>query len=86
MTPLASVVVDDIIGVDGGGPLPLCTCIDIDVEVERPWPFDPCSFSKLCIVSDFFISWTHHLVTDLGIPRIVLYSFGAFSVSILNHA
>ncbi|XP_077227051.1 uncharacterized protein LOC143860348 [Tasmannia lanceolata] len=38
----------------------------------------------VAILSDFFLGWTHHLAREIGIPRIVFYPSGAFTVSILN--
>ncbi|XP_052179289.1 flavonol 3-O-glucosyltransferase UGT89B1-like [Diospyros lotus] len=32
----------------------------------------------VAIISDFFLGWTHRLATDLGVPRLVLESSGAF--------
>lgn len=37
------------------------------------------------IISDFFLGWTEDLALQLGIPRFVFYSSGAFLVSMLNH-
>ncbi|KAI3452940.1 hypothetical protein Pfo_009603 [Paulownia fortunei] len=37
------------------------------------------------LLSDFFLGWTHHLAHQLGIPRIVFYSSGAFAVAVFNH-
>eukprot|EP00262_Sarcandra_glabra_P010515 TRINITY_DN2579_c0_g4_i1.p1 TRINITY_DN2579_c0_g4~~TRINITY_DN2579_c0_g4_i1.p1 ORF type:complete len:505 (+),score=39.57 TRINITY_DN2579_c0_g4_i1:21-1535(+) len=33
------------------------------------------------ILSDFFLGWTHHLARELGVPRLVFYSSGAFLAS-----
>lgn len=74
---------NDVAGVSVGGSLPLRIYIGIDINVERSPPFDPCSPSKLFTIFDFFISWTHHLVADFGIPRIVFYSSNAFNIFIL---
>ncbi|XP_042482777.1 flavonol 3-O-glucosyltransferase UGT89B1-like [Macadamia integrifolia] len=37
----------------------------------------------IAIISDFFLGWTHHLASQLGIPRVSFYSSGAFVSSVL---
>nr|AFJ53022.1 UDP-glycosyltransferase 1 [Linum usitatissimum] len=37
------------------------------------------------IISDMFLGWTHHLASDLGIPRIVFSPSAAFALSVIYH-
>ncbi|KAL8531543.1 hypothetical protein ACS0TY_008223 [Phlomoides rotata] len=39
----------------------------------------------VAILSDFFLGWTHQLAHQLGIPRIVFYSSGAFFVAAFDY-
>ncbi|KAI4314039.1 hypothetical protein L6164_026982 [Bauhinia variegata] len=39
----------------------------------------------VALVSDFFLGWTLQLAHQLGIPRIVFYSSGAFYTAVINH-
>jgi hypothetical protein len=39
----------------------------------------------VCMISDFFLGWTHDTAAKLGIPRIVFYPSAAFAVS-LSHS
>ncbi|KAJ4961220.1 hypothetical protein NE237_021130 [Protea cynaroides] len=36
----------------------------------------------IALISDFFLGWTHHLASELGIPRVAFYSSGAFVSSV----
>ncbi|XP_072980289.1 UDP-glycosyltransferase 73B1-like [Typha angustifolia] len=36
----------------------------------------------LCLISDFFLSWTQHICSELGVPRLVFHGMSAFSMSI----
>ncbi|KAF7124318.1 hypothetical protein RHSIM_Rhsim12G0070100 [Rhododendron simsii] len=38
----------------------------------------------VALISDFFLGWTLHVASQLGIPRIAFYSSGAFFTSVLN--
>ncbi|XP_058193561.1 UDP-glycosyltransferase 89A2-like [Rhododendron vialii] len=38
----------------------------------------------VALISDFFLGWTLHLASQLGIPGIAFYSSGAFFTSVLN--
>ncbi|XP_057514797.1 flavonol 3-O-glucosyltransferase UGT89B1-like [Actinidia eriantha] len=38
----------------------------------------------VAIVSDFLLGWTQHLASDLGVPRIVFWSSGAFAASTIQ--
>ncbi|XP_027156195.1 UDP-glycosyltransferase 89A2-like, partial [Coffea eugenioides] len=37
------------------------------------------------LISDFFLGWTENLAHQIGIPRIVFYPCGAFSMAVLRH-
>lgn len=39
----------------------------------------------MALLSDHFLGWTHHLANQLGIPRIVFNSSGAFAVAVFDH-
>ncbi|KAA8529292.1 hypothetical protein F0562_033909 [Nyssa sinensis] len=39
----------------------------------------------VAILSDFFLGWTQHLAHNLCIPRIVFFSSGAFTASVLRY-
>ncbi|WOK94121.1 UDP-glycosyltransferase 89B1-like [Canna indica] len=43
-----------------------------------------CPLPPSAIISDFFLGWTHYLAADIGVPRVVFYSSGAFGVSALD--
>ncbi|KAA8542351.1 hypothetical protein F0562_023513 [Nyssa sinensis] len=38
----------------------------------------------VAIISDFFLGWTHHLASELGVPRVVFWPSCAFQSSISN--
>ncbi|EEF47700.1 flavonol 3-O-glucosyltransferase UGT89B1 [Ricinus communis] len=38
----------------------------------------------LAIISDFFLGWTHHLASQLGLPRVVFSPSGASAFSVLT--
>ncbi|KAL6973527.1 hypothetical protein U1Q18_027714 [Sarracenia purpurea var. burkii] len=44
---------------------------------SHPWP-------PVAIVSDFFLGWTHHLATQLGVPRVAFWASGTFTASIFT--
>ncbi|XP_027095753.1 UDP-glycosyltransferase 89A2-like [Coffea arabica] len=37
------------------------------------------------LISDFFLGWTENLAHQIGIPRIVFYPCGAFSMAVVRH-
>nr|GEW60590.1 UDP-glycosyltransferase 89A2-like [Tanacetum cinerariifolium] len=39
----------------------------------------------VAILSDFFLGWTHHLASKLGIHRLVFFSSGAFLTGVLDY-
>ncbi|XP_058201238.1 UDP-glycosyltransferase 89B2-like [Rhododendron vialii] len=39
----------------------------------------------VAILSDIFLGWTHHLATNLGLPRLVFWPSGALTASLSNH-
>nr|AXK92490.1 flavonoids UDP-glycosyltransferase [Siraitia grosvenorii] len=47
--------------------------------------FDSHPSPPVAIISDFFLGWTQRLADDLGIPRIVFYSSGAFFVNVVDY-
>ncbi|RWR84980.1 UDP-glycosyltransferase 89B2 [Cinnamomum micranthum f. kanehirae] len=38
----------------------------------------------VAIISDLFLGWTHHLASDLGVPRVLFSPSGAKSVAFIN--
>ncbi|KAH7834083.1 hypothetical protein Vadar_012576 [Vaccinium darrowii] len=38
----------------------------------------------VALISDFFLGWTQHLANQLGIPRLVFYTSGAFLTCVCN--
>ncbi|XP_057515002.1 flavonol 3-O-glucosyltransferase UGT89B1-like [Actinidia eriantha] len=54
----------------------LSTLSDPIVQWFRSHPSPP-----VAIISDLLLGWTQHLASDLGVPRIVFWSIGAFAAS-----
>ncbi|KAB1212780.1 UDP-glycosyltransferase 89B1 [Morella rubra] len=54
---------------------------DLHYPMLLQW-FQSQSSPPMTIVSDFFLGWTRHLASELGVPRIVFSPSGAFALSV----
>ncbi|KAL6505675.1 hypothetical protein OROHE_023054 [Orobanche hederae] len=66
------------------GNIPMITALSTLQDPIIQW-FATHGNPPVALLSDFFLGWTHHLAHQLGIPRIVFFSSGAFAVGVLNH-
>ncbi|CAI9096399.1 OLC1v1032542C1 [Oldenlandia corymbosa var. corymbosa] len=70
------------IGNQGNGPI-----ISALSKLHDPilqW-FNSHSNPPAALISDFFLGWTHDLAHQIGIPRVVFYSSGAFSTAVMQN-
>lgn len=70
------------IGNHGNGPIisALSKLHDQIIQWYESLPSPP-----VALFCDFFLGWTENLAHQLGIPRIVFYSSGAFSMAVVQH-
>ncbi|KAL6983282.1 hypothetical protein U1Q18_016672 [Sarracenia purpurea var. burkii] len=70
-------------GVVGSGAIPIVNSLGKLQNQIIQW-FTSHPTPPVAILSDFFLGWTHHLAHHLAIPRIVVYTSGAFLADVCN--
>ncbi|XP_057482673.1 LOW QUALITY PROTEIN: UDP-glycosyltransferase 89A2-like [Actinidia eriantha] len=75
--------VENVRDIGNSGNLPIINALGkLQAQIIR-W-FEAHPTPPVAILSDFFLGWTHRLGHQLGIPRIVFYSSGAFLAAVYN--